>query len=275
MIPVGFEPSGKPFRFTSAEQPPDVPVLALVPIETNFDHTPVPSFSSGDCDPTAVIECPDEGEGGATINWGNLPTGIYMTAAHLPDDHEGFMMGAPEFEVHLQVQQTSPDTARDVRCVGADAPDPTSHYDQNNATWEGAARLASLAEVEQFRLMVPDSSGATFVVWEDDTDPCVIREDPEHWTWWFGVLGGTNAGVAMIALGGVLDILGGAGVLAGVVSIVADLLGGQADDVVGAFSHTGCSIPGNLGSGMRFNIVDFGTSGHPVEGCMSIVAHNQ
>lgn len=139
-IPVGFRPSGEEFTFLSAEEPPTVPVLALVPVETDFSARAEGSIapsSAGGGTHSSFAEGPQFSSSSSSSD------GIYMTAAYIPDDHEGFLRGAPEFEIHFQVQQTSQDTAFDVRCAGNDAPDPTSQYDHNDDLWEGWVRVAS------------------------------------------------------------------------------------------------------------------------------------
>ena len=151
-VPAGFTTTGAPYRFTSAEEEPEAPTLALVPIETNFSNPPEPgtyrntsdmdglaigiysrvrpSLSTSEtCDPeTAVMPCDGEIGGSTSINWSNLPTGLYMTAVYIPHDYEGAFKGNPEFETHLQAPVGDPAVAEDIRCAGENAPDPRSHY---------------------------------------------------------------------------------------------------------------------------------------------------
>lgn len=123
-IPAGFTVTGEFHQFTSAEEAPDVPTLSLVPVETNFSRVPDRGAfrnvdqaageaigvweplsvkkSEDDCGPYAIRECDSGGTSGGGIDWSIRPTGLWMTKAYIPDDHEGGFKGAPEFETHLQ-----------------------------------------------------------------------------------------------------------------------------------------------------------------------------
>ena len=226
-IPAGFRLSGEPFPFTSAETPPPTPVLALVPVETDFSRQPAASRSI------------------RRSAGSSSPDGVYMTAAYIPDDHEGFLRGDPEFEVHLQVQQTSQDTAIDAHCAGNDAPDLPSRYNHDDPVWEGWVLIAPEQKLANLYALVPDSTIATFVVWEDDTDPCEVVDENPHWTWWIGVFVAAAQGPSLILQGGFTGVLSGTAILGAAVSVVNELLGG-ADDIVGALTSSGCQIPGCL-----------------------------
>lgn len=67
-IPMAFDLAGNEVVIHSAQQPPDTPTLAVVPVETNF--TPLPS-SATDAS-AAVVD----------------PPGTYLTSASLDDDYE-------------------------------------------------------------------------------------------------------------------------------------------------------------------------------------------
>jgi len=70
--PVAFDVQGRR-RLLSPDTPPSTPVLALVPIETDFGFDPLNSL------PTPPPPPPPP----------SPPTGLYMTAAHFRDDFEG------------------------------------------------------------------------------------------------------------------------------------------------------------------------------------------
>src|SRR5437660_6781439 len=86
-IPVAFDPQGHRILL-DPDRPPATPVIALVPVETDF--TPRPS----------MMLCMEDGGGGG----GSPPppppppAGLYMTQAHFVDECEGWLKGAPEFE---------------------------------------------------------------------------------------------------------------------------------------------------------------------------------
>ena len=88
--------------------------------------------------------------------------GIYMTSAYIPDNHEGFMMGAPEFEVHV-FRQNSAGTFVDIICSGNEQGSPY-YYDHNDAMWSGEVLLITEADLGEAEIEIH--------VWEDDTDAC-------------------------------------------------------------------------------------------------------
>ncbi|HEY2824026.1 MAG TPA: hypothetical protein VGI83_00620, partial [Gemmatimonadales bacterium] len=89
--PVAFDTKGRRYVL-DAEHPPETPVLALVPVETDF------------ATPLARLKCTQEtcgASGGGSPP--PPPTGLFMTASHIPDvgQFEGWLKGDPEFEVHI------------------------------------------------------------------------------------------------------------------------------------------------------------------------------
>ena len=70
-IPVAYDTHGRR-HLLSADAPPDTPVLAIVPVETDFDH------------PTSAAPFICCAGGGPTA-----PAGLYMTASHFVQDFEG------------------------------------------------------------------------------------------------------------------------------------------------------------------------------------------
>jgi hypothetical protein len=139
-IPIGYRLDGSSVQL-GLSAPPDIPVLAIVPAETDFSRylpsdwigvddqggravgtlAPQDYLRSSEavntgshlsvaseilsCDPeTALVECPEEGGGGGGINWtmpSNAPTGLYMTALELNDYKEPWIKGDPEIEVFV------------------------------------------------------------------------------------------------------------------------------------------------------------------------------
>ena len=99
-------PAGERFVL-SATSPPDIPVLALVPVETDFD-APRPGAHPGG---------PSGGEPAAT------------RAVHdecpLGRDLRGWFKGAPEFEVHMLGQAGSTDSLTSYACARERPPGTT------------------------------------------------------------------------------------------------------------------------------------------------------
>jgi hypothetical protein len=107
-VPVAYSLSGGEVRLTSAKVPPGTPTLVLVPVETDFSTVPIPR------DAAVVTE---------------EQPGVYMTRSEVWDDHEGWAMGEPEFEVHVFVQNQY-GTFVDVQCAGQYRTGAL-YYDQN------------------------------------------------------------------------------------------------------------------------------------------------
>src|SRR5439155_65682 len=92
--PIAFDVDGRR-QVLDPKTPPTTPVLAVVPVETDFSRIP-----------SRVEECiVDCGGGGGPI--GDVlpppppPPGLYMTKSHFVQDFEGWLKGSPEFEVHM------------------------------------------------------------------------------------------------------------------------------------------------------------------------------
>jgi hypothetical protein len=81
-IPRAFALDGAPVELSSAIVPPDTPTLVLVQSETDFSS--VPHEEEGT---TRILGAYQSSEGG-----------LWMTAAVIYDDHEGWSAGLPEFE---------------------------------------------------------------------------------------------------------------------------------------------------------------------------------
>lgn len=171
-IPEGFRIGGEPFVFTSAEVPPPTPVIALVPVETDFRISVARAMCYEDC---------GSGGGGSGGSPPPPPAGLYMTFAAVTGDFEGFLMGDPEFEIHVMSRKTALDTgAVDNQCIGEHAANSGNQsgikstlyvYDQNNAEWSGSVMLFDQDRIDAARVL--DSSLAIWM-WEDDNDDCKI-----------------------------------------------------------------------------------------------------
>jgi hypothetical protein len=161
--PVAFSPRGERFVL-SPTSPPDIPVLALVPVETDFDQVarlaPLLGGPSG---------------GGSTP-----PPGLYMTNSHLIETFEGWLKGAPEIEVHMLGQSGSTDSLKSYSC----AAEPVSGYyrfDQNSLDWSGNVLLINQTQLNSYKTAHPNQNLRVFVVEDDDTS-CQIKVDPARFS---------------------------------------------------------------------------------------------
>ena len=156
--PVAFSPGGERVVL-SATAPPDIPVLALVPAETDFDRVGrVAGFL---------------GDGGGTST---PPAGLYMTNSRLVETFESWVKGSPEIEVHMLGQAGATDSLTTYSC----AAEPSAGYyyfDQNSVSWSGSVLLMSQAQLDSYKRTHPNQNLRVFLVEDDDT-PCQIKVDP-------------------------------------------------------------------------------------------------
>jgi hypothetical protein len=160
--PVAFSPSGERLVL-SPTTPPDIPVLALVPAETNFD-------AKGRVADLIV----DGGGLGPT----GPPAGLYMTYSHLVETFESWVKGSPEIEVHMLGQAGASDSLTTYSC----ASEPSSGYyyfDQNSLNWSGSVLLMTQTQLNNYKKAHPNQNLRVFLVEDDDT-PCQIKTDPSR-----------------------------------------------------------------------------------------------
>lgn len=170
-VPVAFDTRGR--RYTlDPDQPPTTPVLALVPVETDFSR--LPAIETATC---TLETCPPTGGGtggsggGAT---GSSPApGIHMSYSHMTQSFEGWLKGDPEFEVHILGQYGQTDSLKDYQCAGEHAGGPYA-YDQNGLDWTGDVLLFSQTQLDTYKTQHPGQSIRIFIVEDDDT-ACDIR----------------------------------------------------------------------------------------------------
>jgi len=159
--PVAFDVQGNR-RALDPERPPATPVIAVVPVETDFST-----------EPALISGCWTCGF------WPPLPPppapvpGLYMTQAHFVDDFEGWLKGAPEFEVHILGQKGQTDSLTDYQCAGEKAPAPY-YFDQNALDWSGSVMLLSKVQLDAYNAAHPGQNVRVFVVEDDDT-ACEIK----------------------------------------------------------------------------------------------------
>jgi len=167
--PIAFDPDGRR-QVLDPRTPPSTPVLALVPVETDFSVRPARVME-------CIVEC--DGTPGGPIG-GVLPPpppapGLYMTKSHFVQDFEGWLKGSPEFEVHMLGQKGTTDSLYDYQCAGEHAGGPYT-FDQNDLDWSGKVLLFSKAQLNAYNAAHPQQN-LRIVVVEDDDTACQIKTD--------------------------------------------------------------------------------------------------
>ncbi len=169
-VPIAFDVHGNR-RLLDPARPPATPVIALVPVETDFSAPPPPPPQAGE------IICLLCGGGGGGSPPPPTP-GLYMTKAHFVDDFEGWLKGSPEFEVHILGQKGQTDSLTDYQCAGEKQPGPY-YFDQNDLDWSGNVMLFSKAQLDAYNAAHPGQNVRVFVVEDDDT-ACEIKANRDN-----------------------------------------------------------------------------------------------
>ena len=150
--PVAFSPDGRR-SILSPDTPPETPVIAVVPVETDFDTPP---------NRTTCLDC-GSGGGGSTSS-----IGLFMTKSHFDDDYEGWLKGDPEYEIHVLGQSGSTDSLTDYQCAGEHAGGPYA-FDQNGKDWTGSVLLFSQQQLDSYKAAHPDQALRILALEDDDT----------------------------------------------------------------------------------------------------------
>jgi len=169
--PVAFDLAGGR-RLLDRAAPPAIPVLALVPQETDFTHG----------HPERIMACVDDcgagkGGGGGTISTSTQMApapGLYLVQSHFDDLHESWLKGDPEFEYHVYGVGDNGESIQ-LACTGEHQ---TGSYlwDQNGLDWTGSAMLLSDADFNAYQAQHPGAP-IRIVAWEDDDESCVDHAD--------------------------------------------------------------------------------------------------
>jgi len=169
-VPVAFDPQGRR-RLLDPDSPPATPVIALVPVETDFTVAPQRVMTCPDC----LDDGGGGGGGGVTgdVQPSTPPPGLYMTKAHFVQDFEGWLKGAPEFEVHILGQKGQTDSLQSYQCAGEHSGAPY-YFNQDNLDWSGSVLLFSKTQIDQYNAAHPGQYMRVFVVEDDDT-ACQIK----------------------------------------------------------------------------------------------------
>jgi hypothetical protein len=157
--PVAYTTRGERLML-SAAVPPGTPVLALVPVETDFDR------------PEGGANIIFDGGGPGTST---PPPGLYMTRAHFVETFEGWLKGAPEFEVHMLGQAGSSDSLTSYSCAGERAGGYYT-FNQDKLDWTGSVLLITQTALASYKAAHSNQNMRVFVVEDDDTS-CQIKTD--------------------------------------------------------------------------------------------------
>ncbi len=172
-VPVAFDLHGGR-HLLNPDRAPRTPVLAVVPVETNFDRPPIrteaacPVAEASACSPT----------GGTSPH--DLPPGLFLTNGHFTQTFEGWLKGDPEFEIHVMGQSGASDSLIRYQCSGEHAPGLYS-FDQNTLDWTGTVMLFSQTQLDTYRTQHPGQA-FRIVAMEDDDTACEMRVDQDRWT---------------------------------------------------------------------------------------------
>ncbi len=166
--PIAFDVEGRR-QLLDPKTPPAIPVLAVVPVETDFSRVPA-----------RVVECIEDCGGtiGDVVPPPPPAPGLYMTKSHFVQTFESWLKGAPEFEVHILGQKGTTDSLYDYQCAGEHAGGPYT-FDQNDLDWSGNVLLFSKTQLDQYNAAHPNQNIRVFVVEDDDT-ACQIKTDPNR-----------------------------------------------------------------------------------------------
>lgn len=165
-VPLGFDSRGSERRL-DPQTPPNVPVLALVPQETDFTRGR----------PDRIMSCVDMcgsgggGGGGISTQTGSgLAAGLYLVQNHFGDFYESWLKGEPEFEYHVYGVGDNGESAQ-LACTG-ERSGGVYAWDQNALDWTGAVMLLSDVDYNAYRAKHPGAP-IRIVAWEDDDEACV------------------------------------------------------------------------------------------------------
>jgi hypothetical protein len=253
--PIAYDTRGRR-RVLSPDVPPNLPVLALVPNETDFDQPGKPARVI--CD---ITNCPDTGGGGTGSGSGG--TGVPNTAPPVPalrlsraqfvDTYEGWLKGNPEFELHVLGPASATDTTNMVsyQCVGEHAPSGYV-WDMNATNWSGDVKVFGQDQMDAMERTYP---GRAYVILalEDDDTACGIKTGADRFGDVFSALKSAYQSyvgikdMKVITINGVVRIVGAAKSAASLINALAsliksndDLIGiAMADSIVGRTSPVG------------------------------------
>ncbi len=177
--PVAFDTKGVR-HVLDPRTPPRTPVLAVVPLETDFD---APSALQGaviaPCDTCITGGSSGTGTGGTGLPQpSDAPPSLRMTYFNVNKDFEGWLKGAPEYEIHVMAPVSPADTShyRTLYCVGEHSP---KYWNNDNDSWSGDVVLMTPPELYAYHAAFPNNNYSVLAVEDDDTS-CEIRVDRDR-----------------------------------------------------------------------------------------------
>jgi hypothetical protein len=162
--PIAYDVEGRR-QVLSPDAPPSTPVLAIVPVETDFGPDGSTAFAVTPPPPPPPPPVPPP----------SPPLGMYMTSASFVQDFEGWLKGSPEYEIHILGQAGTSDSLADYQCTGA-AASGYYRFDQNSLQWTGQVLLFSQTQLNNYRAAHPNQNFRV-VALEDDDTACQIKFD--------------------------------------------------------------------------------------------------
>jgi hypothetical protein len=238
--PVAFDTRGRR-RMLSPDRPPNEPVLALVPNETDFDRQPEPGRVV--CD---ITNCPGTGGGGTGSGSGGTggPStappvlSLRLSRAQFVSTYESWLKGNPEFELHVLGPASGTDTTNMVsyQCVGEHAP-AGYEWDMNATTWSGDAKVFGQDQMDALERTYP---GRAYVILalEDDDTACEIKTGADRFGDVFTALKSAYQSyvgikdMKVVTINGVVRIVGAAKSAASLINAFANLIKSN-DDLIG------------------------------------------
>ena len=179
--PVAFDTRGRRIVL-SPDRPPETPVIALVPVETDFDGQPQ-RLICATCAYDEESWTDGGGEGGGVGGTPGDPVltspapGLYMTKSRFVSDFESWLKGSPEIEVHILGQKGTTDSLMSYQCAGERALGPY-YFNQNGTEWSGSVLLFSGTQLASYNAAHPSQNFRVFFV-EDDDGACLIKTDKD------------------------------------------------------------------------------------------------
>jgi hypothetical protein len=231
--PVAFAPDGRR-SVLSPDAPPEIPVLAVVPVETDFSTPP------------ARVVCTEATCGGGG-GGGSSPRGLYMLKSHFVDSFESWLKGSPEYEIHILGQLGQTDSLKDYACAG-EHQSGYAYFDQDQRDWSGSVLLFNQTDLDAYKAQHPGQGVRVFALEDDDT-PCVIKTDNTSLKRVITTVDSLNRQLTAgrDTTTGLVRYWRAASILRNILTFVAgliktndDLIGNAVEDrIVGDFSHVG------------------------------------
>jgi hypothetical protein len=166
--PVAFDVRGDRVVL-DPKDPPAIPVLAVVPQETDFEAPNGPRKAT--CTTCEVEDPPPP-----PPPYPNpVAPSLRMTYFYATEDFEGWLRGDPEFEVHVMGPASVTDTIRyrTMYCIGEHG---DRYWDLNSTRWTGDVVLMSPEQLSAFHTTFPNNNYSIMAVEDDDT-ACEIKVD--------------------------------------------------------------------------------------------------